>query len=174
MKRLFSILCTLLMCVSVFAGSPVKVVNGKKAIKTIFSEKGSSFLEFDWKDAQYSDDKSLKEQWGDKYDYFIKACEENFQKGFNEENKGLSIDKNGDAKYKFFVKVKKLDKYFNVMNIVPGHTVKIWGTVIVTSQNGENVVEIEVDGMKGSRDSSPEDCYGKAFKILGERIAKLK
>ena len=59
------------------------------------------------------------------------------------------------------------------MNIVPGHTVKIWGTFIITTVDGEKKVEIEIDSMKGGRDFSPDDCYTKAFKILGERIANL-
>ena len=174
MKRLFGFLCVLFLCVSVFGGNPVKILSGKQAIKTIFSEKETSVLEFDWKDARYDNDKNMKEEWGDKYDYFVKSCEENFQKSFNKESRGLTISEKQEAKYKIIVKVKNLDKYFNVMNIVPGHTVKIWGDVTVVSQNGEDMVKIEVEEMKGSRDSSPEDCYGKAFYILGERIAKLK
>lgn len=175
MKKILAVLFSLFVCISLFAGNTVKVVEGKQAFKTILSEKASAQVVFDWNDAKYDKSKSLKDLWGDKYDYFIKACEENFQNGFNEETKELKVskDKSG-AKYVVVVKINQLDKYFNVMNIVPGHTVKVWATVTIQSPSGEKMVVIEADEMKGSRDFSPDDCYTKAFRIFGERVAKAK
>lgn len=172
MKRLFGIMCALLVCVAMTAGNP-KVVSGKKEFKTIFSEKTSALLSIDWKDAKYDHSKSMKEQWEDKYDYFVKSCEENFIKGFSEANSNLAVGNLKGAKYKMNIKVTNIDKYFNVMNVVPGHTVKVWCDVTITTAKGEKLVEINVDEMKGGRDFSPEDCYGKAFYVLGQRIAKL-
>lgn len=173
MKKVLSVLFALLISATMFAGNTVKVVNGKKEAKEIFKDKTTALAQIDWSKVKYDNTKDLHETWGDKYDYFVKACTENFVKGFNDENKGLQVATNAnDAKYKMVVKLTNIDKYFNVMNIVPGHTVKIWATIIITTANGDQQVEIEVDSMKGSRDFSPDDCYTKAFKILGERVAK--
>lgn len=173
MKKVFGMLFALLVSATMFAGNTVKVVNGKKEAKEIFNEKVVTVAQIDWNNVKYDNSKDLHEVWGDKYDYFVKACTENFVNGFNDESKGLQVTVNtSEAKYKMVVKLTNIDKYFNVMNIVPGHTVKIWATIIVATINGEQKVEIEVDSMKGSRDFSPDDCYTKAFRILGERVAK--
>lgn len=173
MKKLLSVLFALLISATMYAGNTVKIVNGKKEAKELFKEKTTALVQLDWSKVKYDNSKDLHEIWGDKYEYFVKACAENFIKGFNKDNKGLQVatDASG-AKYKMVVTLTNIDKYFNVMNIVPGHTVKIWATVIITTADGEQKVEIEVDSMKGSRDFSPDDCYTKAFKILGERVAK--
>lgn len=175
MKKILTVLFSLFVCVSMFAGNTVKVVEGKQAFKTVFGDKASAQLVIDWSNAKYDKSKSLQEVWGDKYDYFVKACEENFLNGFNGETKGLKLTKEkSGAKYVVNVKVNQLDKYYNVMNIVPGHTVKVWATVTVLSSTGEKLMVIEADEMKGGRDFSPEDCYTKAFKVFGERVAKGK
>ena len=175
MKKILTVLFALFVCVSLFAGNTVKVVEGKQSFKTILSDKATAQVVIDWSNAKYDKSKSLKDVWGDKYDYFVKACEENLLNGFNGENKELKLtQEKTNAKYVVNVKVNQLDKYFNVMNIVPCHTVKVWATITILSSTGEKQVVIEADEMKGSRDFSPEDCYTKAFKILGERVAKAK
>lgn len=116
----------------------------------------------------------MKEYWAEQYDYFVKACTDNFKKGFDEVSKGLKLGKEGQPKYKILINVDNLDRYVNVMNIVPGMTVKVWGTVIVSTADGNKIAEIEVDSMKGNRDFSPQDAFGKAFYILGKRVAKMK
>ena len=164
----------LFVSATMFAGNTVKVVNGKKEVKQIFADKAQAFLQVDWSEVKYDKSKTMQSVWEDKYDYFVKACEENLIKGFNDYSDKLKFTKEvANAKYIVILKLSNIDKYFNVMNIVPGHTVKIWGTFIITTVDGEKKVEIEIDSMKGGRDFSPDDCYTKAFKILGERIANL-
>lgn len=172
MKRLFGIICAFFMCMAIMAGNP-KVVSGKKELKNIYSETASVLLTIDWSDAKYSYGKSMEKVWEEKYDYMVKSCKDNFIRGFAEENEKLHLGDVDDAQYKMNVKVTNLDKYFNVMNIVPGHTVKVWCDVTISNAKGEKLAEIKVDEMKGGRDASPDDCYGKAFYILGKRIANL-
>lgn len=174
MKKIVLVLFAFLFGAVSFAGNTVTVVNGKDALKTAYADKSVGTLEIDWSHAQYDHGKSMKEYWAEQYDYFVKTCSDNFKKGFDEVSKGLKLGKDGQAKYKILIKVDNLDRYVNVMNIVPGMTVKVWGTVIVSTVSGEKIAEIEVDSMKGNRDFSPQDAFGKAFYILGKRVAKMK
>ena len=172
-KIVFAFFAFLFSTVS-FAGNTVTVVSGKDALKVAYADKSVGTLEIDWSQAQYDHGKSIKEYWAEQYDYFVKTCYDNFKKGFDEESKGLNLGKEGQAKYKILIKVDNLDRYVNVMNIVPGITVKVWGTVIISTIQGEKIAEIDVDSMKGNRDFSPQDAFGKAFYILGKRVAKMK
>ena len=174
MKKVIVAFFAMFMCLCSYAGNTVTVVSGKDALKTAYSDNAVGTLEIDWSKAKYDHGKSMKEYWAEKYDFFVKSCADNFKKGFDEGTKGLKLGKEGQAKYKILVRVDNLDRYMNVMNIVPGMTVKFWGTVIVSTADGNKIAEIEVDSMKGNRDFSPEDAFGKAFYILGKRVAKMK
>lgn len=174
MKKLYLILVGSIFSLLTFAGNTVKVVEGEKGIKEAFASKVVASLKIDWSDAQYDHSKSMKEYWGDKYDYFVKECEDNFKKGFDEKASGLRLGKKGEPQYKLLIKVDNLDRYVNVMNIVPGFTVKFWGTIIIYTSEGKEIGKIEVDSMKGNRDFNIEDAFGKAFYILGKRVAQMK
>lgn len=157
-----------------FAGNTVEVKSGAKELKAAYADKAVASLVIDWSEAKYDHGKSMKEFWGEKYDYFVKECESNFKKGFDEKSKALKLGKSGEPKYKISIKVDNLDRYFNAMNIVPGFTVKFWGTVVVSTADGKEIATIEIDSMKGSRDFSLDDAFGKAFYILGKQVASAK
>lgn len=157
-----------------FADNTVEVKTGAKELKAAYSDNAVAALVIDWSDTKYDHEKTIKEFWGEKYDFFIKECEAKFKTGFDEKSKGLKLDKSGEPKYKITLKVTNLDRYVNVMNIVPGFTVKVWGMVIVAAADGTEIARIDIDSMKGNRDFSLDDAFGKAFYILGKRVASAK
>ena len=61
MKKLVVTLCTLLMCISSFAGD-IKVIEGKAAMN---KREGLAEVVFVWDNAKYDNRHSLKEQWID-------------------------------------------------------------------------------------------------------------
>lgn len=173
MRKILTLLFALLVSAASFAGNTVKVVKSINNAKAILGKNLSAVATIDWSEVKYDNSKDMHDVWGIKYDYFAHECTEKFISGFNENSNGLQVATDAQhTKYSMTVNLTNIDKYFNVMNIVPGHTVKIWATVVITSEQGDKVMEIEVDSMKGSRDFSPDDCYTKAFHILGKRVAK--
>lgn len=174
MKRFIVALACCMMSLFTFAGNTVEVKSGAKELKAAYSDKAVAALAIDWSEAQYDHGQSMKDYWGEKYEYFVKECESNFKKGFDEKSKGLKLGKSDEPKYKILIKVDNLDRYVNVMNIVPGFTVKFWGTVVVSTIDGKEIATIEIDSMKGNRDFNINDAFGKAFYILGKRVASVK
>ncbi len=160
----------LLICL-VATAKEFEVVNGKA---TYVKEEGAVSVSFDWKGAKWDNKTDLKEHLAGEYEKYKSEGKKAFIEGFNKKAKKLNASDNAkDAKFKITVKVISLDKYYNVMTLVPGNKHKITAEITVT-ENGNEICKMKSDELEGDRDFSIFDSYTKAMNALGEHVAKGK
>ncbi len=176
MKKILFVLFVALLSSSAFAG-PIKYLKGKGKAKSIMKENVIMNVEFDWTNAKFDEDKELVDFWGEKYERIKKSCENDFISGFNEETKGISMEKgSAEAKYKCVLVVENLDRTFNPMSWVPVYEGKLWGHfTIISLETNEVLVEVAIDEAEEGYDMVPDDCFAKVFHELAEEeISRLK
>ncbi len=168
-------MCTLFVCIVLSAGNRISVVYGKAELKGILKEDVTIPIIFDWSETTYKKVTDVKEEWYGLYDYITNDCEKSFVSGFNECTKGAKFSRTDrNAKYKCILKITNIDCYFKLAHVPPGNKGKMWGTFkIISIETGETIAEVRIDGVQHSRDMFPQDCYGKTFLYVGEKIAKL-
>lgn len=47
MKRLTTLIAAMIICIGCFAGNPLKVLQGKQALKTVMTETATAVVQFD-------------------------------------------------------------------------------------------------------------------------------
>lgn len=170
MKRFYCSMIVMLFSVIAFAGSPIKVSNGKTSF---LKESAKACVTFDWSAAKWDNGKTLKEHWGNNYEMLIKAGAESFIKGFDAVSKKLKTS-DAEGKYLFDIKITNVDEFFSAMSVVPGHKHKVWATIdVIEKANNNKVCEIKVESFKGGRDFSIDDSFKECMSDLGKSIAKL-
>lgn len=177
MKKNLMAICLLLCSIVALAGNPLKNMTGKDQLKSMLSENAKAVVEVDWSNAKYDKNKDLKESFGEDYDYILRNCPKRFIEGFNDKSNGLKLTQDAtDAKYKVVLKVTNIDHYFNVMGFGPmANEAKMWGSLeIIDIATGTPIVTSDIDEAEDGKDIVLKDCYGKTFRKLGERIAKIK
>lgn len=160
-------------CMTAFAGSDIKVVDGdKKFLKTA---EGNAVLVINWDDATYDDKMPLAVHFSE-LENLKKIGWSGFAEEFNDRSKKVKVVKNeADAKYKFTLDVKKMDQYFKVMGFIPGNATKVWGTLTVTDlSNGNKIAVIDVKEVDGGANPSPDGSFSDCFEELGKQVSKLK
>ena len=177
MKKFISTLIMMVVCVSMFAGNPFRIKEGKQNAKSLMKENTIAVVEYDWSGAMYDRKMSAKDKFEADYDFVVSNCESSFVTGFNGESKGLRLsnEANENAKYKITLKVTNLDSFFAAMRFVPRHEAKMWGTITVTSMaTGEKVLEATINEAEDGCDLVWRECFGKTFAEMGKNLTKLK
>lgn len=177
MKKILLFVSFVFSCACmVFAGNPIKVTSGKSWLKNLMKETAAVYVEFDWSNAKFDNEKAVIEDFQDDYDYIVESCASNFVEGFNDKAKSLKVQLTEEgASYKLIVTITNIDTYFSVMSIIPGHKANLWCKLkCVSYTTGETVYEAEAEEVEGGRDSVRKDCFAKAFTELGTAVAKLK
>lgn len=176
MKRLTTLIAAMVICIGCFAGNPLKVLQGKQALKTVMTETATAVVQFDWSNTMYDNKVTAKEQFGEDYGFVVNDCQISFVNGFNGESKGLQLTNKAEgAKYKFVLSVTNLDCFFAAMRFVPRHESKMWGKLTIkNATNDEIVAEINIDEAEDGCDIVRRESFGKTFLLLGKKVAKLK
>ncbi len=176
MKRLITALFAITLCVTAFAGSPIKVVTGKANVKAIMADNATAAIKFDWTNTTYDGKQSIADYFGKDCDFVVNDCQSKFVAGFNTASKGLKLaDQAEGAKYIFTLTVSKVDCFFAAMRFVPRHESKMWGNLTISSaETGEKLFEANIDEAENGCDFVRNESFGKTFAILGEKVAKLK
>ena len=161
MKRFYVTFCMALITMFAFAGG-IKVSKGKASF---MKTEGKIFVVFDWTNAKWDNDKSVKEQG-----------EAHFVEGYNKESKKVKIIKDeSSADYIMTVKFTNFDRFYSMMSVVPGNKHKIWAVItVVDKKNGEVICEYNVKEFKGGRDFSIFDSYTESMSDLGSELAETK
>lgn len=172
--------CMFVFSVDCFASSKdkndnptIEVVKGTAKVMRV---KATANLTFDWSNAYWMDNGLMKDELskGD-YERYTTLGPTKFQAAFNENTKGLEIVDDPSADYEINIIVNKIDYFFSVMSLVPGHKHTFWGKVIVTKKStGEVVLEVDLSRFKGGRDFVKDDSLFEMFQDLGKKISTLK
>lgn len=176
MKKLFLSLCAIVMCTSVFAGNPLKVLTRNGDLKDIMKKEVPAVLVIDWTSTKFDNKKAASKEFGKDWAFIKKDCTDKFIEGFNKKSKGLKLQKSAKgAKYKFTIKVTNIDSFAKVFG-GGGQTVgKVWGTLKIQElPKGRVVAEVEITEAEDGRDYVRRESFGKTMKLLGVRVAKLK
>ncbi len=161
-----------LLCLSVNAGNPVSLISGKK---DFLKDNASATVSFSWDKAQWDDGGLMKDELnGSECERYVSVAVQKFKEGFNQKSKRLAIKEDQNAKYAIQIEVLKVDYFFSVMSLVPGHKNTVWANIIVKEiATGEEIASIKVDRLKGARDFVKDDAFAKCFYALGEELAGL-
>ena len=176
MKRIILTAVLVFSAMMSFAGNPLKIISGKYQVQTIMKESATVVVVYDWSQAQYDNKKALKKEWGDNYDLIVEDCEKSFIEGFNDNAKKLRIDQTSEnARYRFVLTIKNVDRFFAAMAFIPAHEAKMWGTLtILDNMTNQTLAEIDIDEAEDGQHVDIRYCYGETFEELGEKVAKLK
>ena len=173
MKRNILILMTLIWSCAAFA-STLKVVAGNHKF---LKDKGTIAVVFNWDQAKYADDtKSLKDEWKDEYQKYVEDGENFFVDGFNLKTKTLkavAASEANDAQYTMTVTITKIDYFFSVMSIVPGHKYTLWADISIKDATGKEVCAVKAERFKGGRDFVRYDAYTEMMNDLGSHLASI-
>lgn len=173
MKKILSVFCAMVMCISSYAGD-IKVIEGKAKMQ---KREGLAEVVFVWDNAKYAEKVSLKEQWKDEYEKYIKEGEEYFIAGFNENAEKLIVTTTEEEKanYTITIEFENFDYFFSVMSVVPGHKHKVWANIKITDKTTGNVVcVLKVVEFKGGRDTVKFDSYTEMMHDLGTELVQMK
>lgn len=175
MRKVWLALLLTLVCVATIARNPLYVVNSKVALKQLMKEDVYATLVIDWSRAKYDDKKSATAEFGKDFAFIKNDCADKFIEGFNAKSKGIALEKNRKkVAYKFVIRVTNMDAYVDVMRGGQWES-KVWGTLkIVKASNGATVAEVEIEEARNGKDYVRKESFGKTFKRLGEKVAKLK
>ena len=170
MKKILIACAALLLSSSLFAAKPLKVASGSL---DVLKEASTATWTIDLSEAVFEKDGSFKAWCGDEYDTRVKLMNEAFFEGINKYSNGLKLVKEGEAPYKVVLKVNKFERKQG-----PGMWgscfIRIFGTFSVVDTEGNTVLELEVDGVKGDTDFVETDRFPKAIDWLCRDIFKLK
>ena len=171
MKRLYLTFCVAMFTLFAFAGG-IKVSQGKTSF---MKSDGTISVVFNWNDAQWNNEKPVKEQWNDEYQSYVNEGEACFIEGFNKSSKKVKIVKGDASDYIMTVNFSNFDKFFSAMSIVPGNKHKIWAEITVTDRKtGEVICKYNVKEFKGGRDFSVFDSFKESMEDLGSELAGTK
>ena len=182
MKRvLFAIIaCVFVFGVDSYASAKDKkdghVIEVVKGTAKVMREKATANLVFDWSNAYWMEKGLMKDELSAvDYENYTTRAPQKFQEAFNDNSKGLKIVDDSSADYEIKVVVSKIDYFFSVMSVVPGHKHTFFGKVIVTRRStGEEVLEVNLTRFKGGRDFVKDDSFYEMFLDLGKKISSLK
>ena len=161
----------MMVCFTAMAGSDIKVVQGdKKFLKTA---SGSATIEIIWEGATFDDQMPIQEKYMD-IDNTCRYAAKGFAEKFNKKCKTVRIvEKANDVKYKFSMKLTKVDYFMNVMSFCPGMSTNIWGTMnIIDNKTGEVLVVISVSDLNGGNSPVLIESFSDSFEEMAEQIAK--
>ncbi|MBO4826903.1 MAG: hypothetical protein J5506_06685 [Prevotella sp.] len=172
MKRFVLALFAMLMMVAVYADNPIEITLGSKGF---LKDYASANVEIDFSKTIYKEKELLMESLTEEeFERYTSKAIGAFAEAFNHNSKRLKIDNSEDARYAIDIEVDKIDYFFSVMSLVPGHKHTFFGTITVTNlDTAEIVCEMIVTRLKGGRDFSLEDSFYKCFAELGKELAKL-
>ncbi len=173
MKRLILTAIVVLTSVASYSGNPLSFKGGdKKFFKTA---SGGALLEIIYAGATYDDKMALTEKFPD-IDNKTKISYDGFVEEYMERAKKVPIVTNpGEARYKFTIKVSKIDQFINVMGFIPGPCIRVWGTFTVTDlTNNTTLLIIDIDEIDGGSAPTPDRAFNDTFGELGKCIAKFK
>jgi len=179
MKRILLtiIACTVMLGVGSFASAKdAPVIEVVKGTAKVLKENATANLTIDWSNAYWMESGLMKDELsaGD-YEKYTTTAPNKFKEAFNDNSKGLKIVDDSTAVYEIKVVVSKIDYFFSVMSVVPGHKHTFWGKVIVTNKStGEEVLEVNLARFKGGRDFVKDDSFYEMFLDLGKKVSKLK
>lgn len=173
-KICFTLVLTFVSVVT-FAGNPLSVVSSKVDLKQLMKEDAYAILVIDWSRAKYDNKKTAAAEFGKDFAFIKNDCADKFIEGFNDKSKGIVLDKNRKkAPYKFVIRVTNLDAYVDVMRGGQWEG-KMWGTLkIVKTSNGATLAEVDIEEAEDGKDYVRKESFGKTFKRLGGKVAKLK
>ena len=159
--------------VSAKDGPVIEVV---KSTAKVMRENATANLVFDWSNAYWMESGLMKDELSAvDYENYTTIAPKKFQEAFNNNSKGLKIVDDPSADYEIKVVVSKIDYFFSVMSVVPGHKHTFFGKVIVTQRStGEEVLEVNLTRFKGGRDFVKDDSFYEMFLDLGKKISSLK
>ena len=172
MKRIALTLFAALMMVAVYADNPIEITLGSR---NFLKDYASANVSFDFSKTLYKEDGLLETSLtAEEYDRYTSKAIMAFAEAFNHASRRLRIDNSEDARYAIDIVVDKIDYFFSVMSLVPGHKHTFFGSITVTNlDTAEIVCELNVTRLKGGRDFSLEDSFYKCFAELGKELAKL-
>lgn len=173
MKKVFAVMCMMLIGMTAFAGNPLKVIGGdKKFFKTA---EGGAVLEISYDGASFDGKMPLTEKYSD-IPAKCKISYDGFVEDFSEKCEKVKIVKSAkEAKYKISVKVTKVDEFINVMGWIAGPCIRVWGTLTITDINGGSpLLVVDIDEIDGGSATSTDGAFEDTFNELGKRIAKLR
>lgn len=175
MRKICFTLVLMFVSVVTFAGNPLSVVSSKVDLKQLMKEDAYAILVIDWSRAKYDNKKTAAAEFGKDLAFIKNDCADKFIEGFNDKSKGIVLDKNRKkAPYKFVIRVTNLDAYVDVMRGGQWEG-KMWGTLkIVKTSNGATLAEVDIEEAEDGKDYVRKESFGKTFKRLGGKVAKLK
>ena len=173
MKKLhLSLLLFAMFSMAAMAANPVTVVSGSTSF---LKENAEAVVSFNWEETQWKDGGLFKEEVdAEEFSKYTASAPAKFKEGFNQKSKHLRIGDNKEkAKYAINIKVLKIDYFFSVMSIVPGHKHTVWARIEVVDQKSKEVVcTLHVERLKGARDFIVDDSFYKCFSALGQAVAQ--
>lgn len=151
--------------------STIKIVSGTPQI---FKKKTTATLYFDWENAHWMEGDLMKKEFKDEeYEKYTTNAYNTFKESFNLTNENFKLVTEGNTEYSVRIIVDKVDYFFSVTSIIPGHKYTIFGKIIVSDKDGGVLCEMNMERYKGWRDFDRWDSYKKLFRNLGEDIAKI-
>lgn len=74
MKKVISTLVMIVVCLSMFAGNPFKIMEGKQNAKALMKEAAVAVVEYDWSGAMYDNKMLVKDKFAADYDFVVNNC----------------------------------------------------------------------------------------------------
>lgn len=144
----------------------LKLTSGKTAA---LKDNASAVFVLDLTGTRWEEDNDFKEWCGKDYQIRIDKATNGFINGFNDSSKHLKISSDSDARYTIRIKV---DNFVQRCPGIPCY-IKIYGTLsIIDNGTGEELCKIQIDGISGRSDYSPDDRFRRSFDKLAKTVVK--
>ena len=170
MKKLVLSLTLLVMSVSAFSATPIKMVAGSAAV---FKENATALFEIDAEETTWEKTQSLKRYFAEDFDKCMGDAVEAFVLTFNKSSNGLRINNNAqDAKY---VIVLKPDNYHCTVGSFYRKFVLMWSTMqVIDLASNELLCELEVKRCAlGKPDYTERTAFVNAHSGYAEYLQEL-
>lgn len=165
MRKFLLTFCMAMFAVFGFAGG-IKLISGNAQV---LKEAASASFVLDLNGTRWEEDDDFKVWCGKDYEIRIEKSKTGFISGFNVNSRNMKISGGGNTKYSIIVKVN------NFVQKCPGIPcyLRMYGTIsIVDNNTSETICLLEIDGLKGGADYTPDDRFLKCFNKLAKTLVK--
>lgn len=165
MKRvIFTIIAAL-----AFVGTQAADLKLTSGTTAALKDDATAVFVLDLTGTRWEEDDDFKEWCGKDYQIRIDKATNGFVDGFNDSSKHLRISLDSNAKYTIKIKV---DNFVQRCPGIPCY-IKIFGNLsLIDNTTGEELCKIQIDGISGRSDYSPDDRFRRSFDKLAKTVVK--
>lgn len=167
MKRILLVVSCLLICLTLSAANPFKVIKGEKPV---FKEGETAVLEVDMSETTWEDTETMKHHF-DEYDKLLESISDIFRITINRNSTTVKIKNTDDPSYKF---VFRPDNFFCKVGSFYKKVTIVWGAFdVIDLSSNEVLCTIKITKFTGlDSDYVEAESVVKCIANLAEKLTK--